>query len=188
MSESSIATKILDAARQKAQATFDEAARIQEEALKGSLARLAAEMDEKRAAARKRLQESFHQDLSAFRLIETNRIHALRRKLLDGVFGQAWEAAAAGDRYRAYLEKQLRENCREGDVLVAPTAQKTLFQANLKPLMDKLKVRLSEETGRFRAGFVVVRGDVRLNCTLDETFKAAVRDSEIEIAEVMFQK
>jgi vacuolar-type H+-ATPase subunit E/Vma4 len=188
MSESSIAAKILDAARQKAQAALDEAARTQEEALKGSLAGLTAQMDEKRAAARKRLQESFQQDLSAFRLVETNRIHSLRRKLLDGIFGQAWEAVAAEDRYRTYLEKQLRENCREGDAIVIPSAQKQLFQVDLKPLLDKLKVRLSEETGRFRAGFVAVRGDVRLNCTLDETFKAAVRDSEIEVAEVMFKK
>jgi vacuolar-type H+-ATPase subunit E/Vma4 len=188
MSETSIASKILDAARQKAQAAYDEASRAQEKALQASLALQKAEMDEKRASARKRLQESFQQELSAFRLVETNRIHALKRKLLDGVFAQAWESAAAGDRYRAYLEKQLRDNCREGDVIVAPASQKQVFQSDLKQVLAQLKVRLSDEAGRFRAGFVAVRGNVRLNCTLDENFKAAVRDTEIEVARSVFEK
>jgi hypothetical protein len=188
MGQTGIAAKILEAARTKAAAAYAEAAAREEKALEASLARVAAEERDKKVAAEKRLRESFQQDLSAFRLVETNRIHALRRKLLDGVCAQAWDAAAAPARYRAWLERQLREHCREGDVLVVPARQKELFRTELKPVLARLKVTVSDEPGSFRAGFVAVRGTTRLNCSLDEAFRAAVRDSEIEAAKAVFEK
>ncbi len=187
MAETSIAAKILDAARQKAEAAYAEAAATEAKAVEASLARLAAEEGEKRAGAEKRLRESFQQDLSAFRLVETNRIHSLRRRLLDGVFARAWEAAADSGPYRAWVERQMQEHCREGDVLVVPARQKDFFRTELKPVLARLKVTVSEEPGSFRAGFVAVRGAARLNCSLDEAFRTAVRDSEIEVARVVFE-
>lgn len=188
MSETGIAAKILEAARAKAEASYAEAAAREQQALDAALARLAAEEREKKAAAEKRLRESFQQGLSAHRLVETNRIHALRRRLLDGVFTQAWDAALEPARYRAWLEKQLQEHCREGDLLVVPARQKDLFRGDLKAVLARLKVSVSDEPGSFRAGFVAVRGATRLNCSLDEAFRAAVRDSEIEAAKAVFEK
>jgi len=186
MFETSIARKILDSAREKAQIAFDEASRKEEQALAAALGELKAEMAEKLAAGRKRLQEAHQQALSAFRLVETNRIHALRRKLLDGVYAAAWEQATKPDAYRAYLERQIRASCKEGDSLVVPAAHKAMFKAELKGLLASMKVSLAEEPGSFRAGFIAVRGAARLNCSLDESFKAAVRDTEIEVAKSVF--
>jgi vacuolar-type H+-ATPase subunit E/Vma4 len=186
MSESSIARKILDSAREKAQAAFDEASRKEEQALAAAELELKAEMGEKLGAARKRLQEAHQQAVSAFRLVETNRIHALRRKLLDGVYAAAWEQATGPAAYRAYLEGQIRANCREGDSLVAPAAQRAMFQSELKSLLASMKLTLAEESGSFRAGFIAARGAARLNCSLDERFKAAVRDTEIKVAKSVF--
>jgi vacuolar-type H+-ATPase subunit E/Vma4 len=188
MAETGIAAKILEAARAKAQAAWDEAAAKEQKALEASLAGLAAEEREKKAAAEKRLRQSFQQDLSAFRLVETNRLHALRRKLLDGVFAQAWDAAVSPERHRAWLERVLQQHCREGDVLVVPARQKDLFRTELKAVLARLKVTVSDEPGSFRAGFVAVRGTTRLNCSLDEAFRTAVRDAEIEAAKAVFEK
>ncbi|MBE3130109.1 MAG: hypothetical protein IMZ54_05230 [Acidobacteria bacterium] len=186
MSESSIAGKILDSAREKAQAAFGEASRKEEQVLAAALSELKAEMGEKLAAARKRLQEAHQQALSAFRLVETNRIHSLRRKLLDGVYAAVWEQATKPDAYRAYLERQIRTNCREGDSLVVPASQRAVFQSELKGLLASMKLSLADEPGGFRAGFIAVRGAARLNCSLDESFKAAVRDTEIDVAKSVF--
>ena len=188
MSETSIAAKILDAARQKAEAAYAEAAAREQKAVEASLARLAAEEQEKRSAAEKRVRESFQQELSAFRLVETNRIHSLRRKLLDGVFAQAWDAAMAPEHYRAWIERQMKQYCREGDALVVPARQKDFFRTDLKAALAGLKLTVADEAGSFKAGFVAVRGATRLNCTLDEAFRAAVRDSEIEVARTVFEK
>lgn len=186
MSENSIARKILDSAREKAQAAFDEASRKEQQSLAAALAGLEAEMAEKLGAARKRLQEAHQQAVSAFRLVETNRIRALRRKLLDGVYAAAWEQAARPETCRAYLEQQIRANCLEGDSLVVPGAQRATFQSELKGLLASMKLSLADESGGFRAGFIAVRGAARLNCSLDERFKAAVRDTEIEVAKSVF--
>ena len=186
MSETSIARKILDSAREKAQAALDEESRKQDQVERAALAALEAAMAEKRGTARKRLQEAHQQALSAFRLVETNRIHALRRKLLDGVYAGAWEAATRPEAYRGYLERQIREICREGDALVVPARHRALFQSELKELLASKKISLAEEQGSFRAGFIAVRGSARLNCSLDESFKAAVRDTEIAAAKSVF--
>lgn len=186
MSETSIAKKILDSAREKAQAAFDEASRKEEQALAAAMGKLRAEMGEKAAAAKKRLQEAHQQAVSAFRLVETNRIHSLRRKLLDGVYAAAWEQATKPEPYRAYLERQIRASCKEGDSLVVPAAHRGMFQAELKGLLASMKLSLADEAGSFRAGFIAVRGAARLNCSLDETFKAAVRDTEIAVAKSVF--
>ncbi len=188
MAETGIAAKILEAARAKAEAAYAEAAAKEQKALDAALARLASEERENRAAAEKRLRESFQQELSAHRLVETNRIHSLRRKLLDGVFAQAWDAALSPARYRVWLEKQLQEHCREGDLLVVPAGQKEMFRSELQAVLARLKVSVSDEPGSFRAGFVAVRGTTRLNCSFDEAFRAAVRDSEIEVAKAVFEK
>jgi vacuolar-type H+-ATPase subunit E/Vma4 len=188
MSDTSIARKILDSAREKAQAVLDGESRKQEQLERSALAALETEMAEKRDAARKRLHEVHQQALSAFRLTETNRIHALRRKLLDGIYAGAWDAAARPEAYRAYLERQIRETCREGDTLVVPAGHRALFQSELKELLASRKISLAEEQGSFRAGFIAVRGSTRLNCSLDERFKATVRDTEIAVAKSVFGK
>jgi vacuolar-type H+-ATPase subunit E/Vma4 len=186
MSESGIARKILDAARQKAEAALGEASRRKQEAVQAGLASLKAEMDLKRESARKRLQERHQQEISAARLSEKNRLNSLKRSLLDGVYQGAWQAATAPAAFRAYVEKRIGDTCKPGDVLVVAREQQDLFRKELAGVLQSARLTVSSEAGAFRAGFVAVRGTLRLNCSLDEAFKAAVRESEIEVARILF--
>jgi vacuolar-type H+-ATPase subunit E/Vma4 len=186
MSESGIARKILDSAHQKARAALAEAGRKKDELLHAELARLREELDEKKESAKKRLQESFQQEISAARLAEKNRLNSLKRSLLDAVYESAWRSAVASKALRRFTEQQIREHCKAGDTLVISPEQEENFRKDLAGVLDSMKVSISEERSPFRAGFIAVRGSIRLNCTLDEAFKSAVRDAEIEVARMLF--
>ena len=58
--------------------------------------------------------------------------------------------------------------------------------SSFKELLEAHGVQLSDEAGRFRAGFVIDRGTTRLNCSLDEEFRALAADAEIEISVALF--
>ena len=64
--------------------------------------------------------------------------------------------------------------------------QEENFRKDLAGVLDSMKVSISAERSLLRAGFIAVRGSIRLNCTLDEAFKSAVRDAEIEVARMLF--
>ena len=146
------------------------------------------EFDAARNAAGKRTREAGERELSAFRLAERNRTHLVRRELLGGIYEAAWRSVLEPKTYRAWLDKRMTEYCREGDQIVVPAAHAELFSRDFIDLLSRRKTSLSAEKGSFRAGFVVPRGTVRLNCTLDAEMRDAVRESEGEIARAIFGK
>jgi hypothetical protein len=182
-----IIEKIVQAAKARGEAVFKEAEMKRNDELAAGLSKLKTEVEARRAVEKKRAAEMERQELSAFRLVERNKIHVQKRRLLDGVYAAAWQKALQPSIFRAWVEKQLRANCRKGDVITVAADQVSLFSGALSDLIKGFGVTLSPEKGAFRAGFVVDRGDVRLNCTLDQEMSAAIREKEIEISRILFR-
>jgi vacuolar-type H+-ATPase subunit E/Vma4 len=188
MSESSIARRILEAATRAGEESLEAERGRQAEALRVGTARIDEEIAARRAAAEKKLRESFQQSVSAFRLAEANRVRSERRTLLDDVVAFALRKARERGAYRAWIEGLLAEHCRKGDEIVVVPAERTLFETELAPLLAKRGVRLSSEPATFRGGFVAVHpgSGTRLNCTLDKAFAEAVRSTEVEVGRTLF--
>jgi vacuolar-type H+-ATPase subunit E/Vma4 len=186
LAESGIVSKILQTAKDRGEKLLREAEAKRDAELEKGLASLKKEFEARRQAARKHDAEAMDQELSAFRLVERNSVKLLKRRLLDGVYDAAWSKTMEQEAYRGWIESRMKEFCRPGDALVAPAGQSAMFGGDFKDLLSRYKITLSEEKGSFRAGFIVVRGDLRFNCTLDEEMKAAVRESEAEIARFLF--
>ena len=190
MAESSIARRILEAATRAGEAALAAERERQAEALRQGTARIESDIAARRAAAEKRLRESFQQSVSAFRLAEANRVRTERRRSLDGVIADARRKAREPGSYRAWLERTLAEHGRKGDEIVVAAADRALFEKELAPLLAKLGLRLSEEPAAFTGGFVAVHpgSGIRLNCTLDNAFAEAVRSTEVEVGRTLFAK
>ena len=188
MSETSIARRILEAARTAGEAALAAERARQAEALQEGTGRIDAEISARRMAAEKRLREAHQQAISAFRLAEANRVRTERRKSFDGIVAAAWRKGLELPVYRAWIERLLAEHARPGDQIVAAAAQRVLFEKDFAPLLAKHGVRLADERGAFQAGFVVVRpgSGMRLNCTLDKSFAEAVRAAEAEVGRTLF--
>ncbi|MCX7030255.1 MAG: hypothetical protein NTU62_09060 [Spirochaetes bacterium] len=188
MPETSIARRILEAARRAGEETLAAERARQAEALRQGSDRIDAAMAARRVAAEKRLRESLQQAVSAFRLAEANRVRTERRKSLDGVVAGAWRKALEPAAYRAWIERTLSDHCRKGDEIVVAGSQRSQFEKDFAPLLAKHGVRLSDERGVFQAGFVAVRpgSGLRLNCSLDKAFAEALRATEIEVGRTLF--
>ena len=184
----SIMEKIVSAARARGEAILKEAEAKRSAEMSAGLARLDAEFNSRLAAEKKRVLETDGQEVSAFRLAERNKIRVQTRKLLDGIYEAAWKKALEPAVYRRWIEKQIEANCRKSDVLIVPAGQAALFDVELSDLLKRHGVTVSQEKGTFRAGFIVERGDIRLNCTLDQEMNAVIREKEIEISRILFQK
>jgi vacuolar-type H+-ATPase subunit E/Vma4 len=188
VAESSIARRILDAAGHAADEALAAERGRQAEALRQGTARIEADVAARRAAAEKRLRESFQQALSAVRLAEANRVRTERRRALDGVVAGALAAARQPGAYRAWVERQLAEYASAGDEIVVAAAERSLFETDLAPVLVKSGVKLAAAAGTFQAGFVVARpgSGTRFNCTLDKAFAEAVRAAEVEVGRMLF--
>jgi vacuolar-type H+-ATPase subunit E/Vma4 len=186
MPDAKIVDRIVAEARARGEELLSEAQEKHDTELGEKLARLQQDVALSRQRDRRRAEEAVQQQLSAKRLEERKKLLGLKRQLLDQAYQQAWDQLTSGDRYKAYLDRQLQQNAQKGDQLVVSGMEADRFQGELKPLMDKHGVTLSAERGHFRGGFIVVRGETRLNCTLDQRFHDLHEDSEIEAAKRLF--
>lgn len=180
--------KIVSAARTRGEAAIGEAEAKKAAEIASGMSALDAEFSARLASEKKRISESDGQEISAYRLAEMNRVRVLKRSLLDGVYAAAWEKALAPAAFRSWAEKRMKANCRAGDLIIVAAGQHGLFSGELADLVKRSGVTLSPEKGAFRAGFILERGDLRINCTLDQEMNAAIRDKEIEISGILFRK
>lgn len=183
-----IIEKIVQASKTRGEAVLKEAEAKKNAELAAGLSRLDSEFEARLTAEKKRVLETEGQEISAFRLSERNRIRIRKRKLLDDVYEAAWKKALEPAAFRRWTEKRIEASCRKGDTLIVAAEQTTLFSGEYSALLKRHGVSISPEKGAFRAGFIVERGDIRLNCTLDQEMKAAIRENEIEISRILFRQ
>ena len=148
------------------------------------------ELDNEVAELRKRRERQVEslkqQKLSNIRLEQRRKEQSQKRLLLDDVYNKTWDKFVNSDAYPKWIEQQLKSHSKPTDVIIVAAQEKDRFLNEFKKLVSSFKISLSEEVGRFKAGFIINRGDIRLNCSLDEEFKSLMDDSEIEINTILF--
>ena len=181
-----IVDQIVDAARTAGEEMVAAAQKRYDSDLQAGRTALERDVDELRRRGRRQAEEASQQELSTARLEQRRRLANEKRRLLDQVYEQAWQRVTEETAYRAWLQRQLRAHARRGDVVVVAARERERFRGSFGALLEEHGVTLAEEAGRFRAGFVIDRGATRLNCTLDEEFRALSAEAEIEISAALF--
>ena len=181
-----IVDQILAAARSAGEQLLSEAQERYGADLRKGTAELEREAEEQRRRGRRQAEETIQQELSTVRLEQRRKLHTRKRRLLDEVYETAWQQVTEDAGYRSWLERQLGAHARRGDRIVVAARERDRFASSFKELLAAHGVQLAEEVGRFRAGFVIDRGITRLNCSLDEEFRALAAEAEIEISAALF--
>ncbi len=187
MSDSNIANKIISSAKEKGEKVLAEAKEKYDSLLAEKMRKLESEINEQLELEKKHIDEKIQQQLSSLRLAEKNKTQRLKRELLEQIYTKAWEKLI-NNNYREYLEKQLKEYASPGDEIIVSVKEYDKFNTDFKDLLSKYKVKLSPEKGKFKAGFIIPKGSIRYNCTLDEGFKSTIDEIEIEAAKMLFQE
>ena len=181
-----IVAQILDAARSAGEETLAAAQQRYDAEMQTGRAALEREVDELRRRGRRQAEEAAQQELSTARLEQRRRQANEKRRLLDQAYEQAWQQITEEAAYRTWLRRQLSAHAQRGDVVIVAARERERFQGSLAAVLEEHGVTLSDDAGRFRAGFVIDRGATRLNCTLDEEFRALSAEAEIEISAALF--
>ncbi len=181
-----IVDQILTAARGAGEQLLSDAQERYDAELRAGAAELEREVEELRRRGRRQAEEAVQQELSTVRLEQRRKLHTRKRRLLDEVYDAAWQQVTEDAGYRAWVERQLTAHARSGDRIVVAARERDHFASSFKELLDAHGVRLADEVGRFRAGFIIERGSTRLNCSLDEEFRALQAEAEIEISAALF--
>ncbi len=181
-----IVDQITDAARRTGEQLLGAAQERYDADFKAGSAAIERDAAEARRRGRRQAEEAIQRELSSARLDQRRKAHTCKRRLLDEVYEQAWQELVTEDNYRAWLEAQLARHARRGDLIMVAARERERFAGDLSGLLQAHGVRLSDEVGRFRAGFVIDRGATRLNCSLNEEFRALAVDTEVEISGVLF--
>lgn len=186
MADDSLVEQILTAAGERGEQALRDAQAGFDERFERGLSELERAADERREVEYRQADDRLRQRLSGARLEQSKQLVSLRRKLIDELYSDAWERLSSGDAYHSYLSVQLREHAERGDELIVSQRESEQFASEFKGLLEEYGVTLAEEQGRFRSGFVIARGDARLNCTLDQFFGQLQEETEIEVAQFLF--
>lgn len=181
-----IVDQILSAAHSDGEKLLGETQKIQDTESMEKSSELKREMEELLQRGQSQIKATVQQELSTTRLESRRKLQTEKRRLLDQIYEEAWNEITEIDNYRDWLDRQLRTHTENDDKIIVATHERNLFETTFSDLLIAHGVMLSEEVGRFRAGFIVDRGLIRLNCSLDNEFRALASVTEIEISSILF--
>ena len=182
----SISEQIIAEAQTKGEKTLSDVKSEQGLLVTQKIQELDNEVAELKKRRERQVEALRQQKLSNIRLEQRRKEQSQKRLLLDDIYNKTWDKFVNSDAYPKWLEKQLKRHSKPSDVIIVAAQEKDRFLNEFKKLVSSFKVSLSEEIGRFKAGFIINRGDIRLNCSLDQEFKSLVDNSEIEINAILF--
>ena len=191
-----IKSRILDGAKEKAEARL-EAARREAEAVRSQGAR-DAEETERRLRRKARLAADAHKDrlVTDARLAARKAVLAEKQKALDDIFQSAVEAfAASGEDFRSVLRCALLNAVETGEesVLLSPRDREAWGAAFAEDLNRDLEargrkgsIRLADAGPDIAAGAVLQRGGVEVNLSLEIMKRRIREDLEEPAAKLLF--
>lgn len=195
MKAEQVVEKILSQAQQEAQAILDQArSRIQQRRadLQGSRQNYAQQTEEKAKAAG---EDKLARMLAAARMDLQKKRLAARVDLLNEVFEKARQKinALPEEAYLDLMSRLIMKAAQTGDEEVLVGAQETrLNQKCIKQINQKLgpgfkgNLRLSDEKADIDGGFILRRGNVRINASTGVLIEQMRQDLEIDLAAELF--
>ncbi len=135
--------------------------------------------------------------LAAARMDIAKEYLAEKRKLLDEVFEQARRQLQdlPDDEYRALIKKLLLDAVETGDEeVVVDTKEKRIDREFIKKINSELasskkgNLRLSNQKQDIGAGFILKRGKIKTNVSMEVLLGQARKELEIELAKELFSE
>lgn len=171
--------------KQAEQREADETAKLNED--------LAKFEQETKAMAEKAAADERSQRLAVARMEAAKEYVTAKAALLDEVFTQARQQTAKlpDDQYRELMTRLMAEASETGEEKVLPGKNDARIDAKLVAdanarLKEKGKLTLASEKGNVSTGFLLQRGKVRTNVSVDVLVGQARKDLEIEVAKNLF--
>ncbi|MBN1361595.1 MAG: V-type ATP synthase subunit E [Sedimentisphaerales bacterium] len=180
------ADKIAQQAREKAQA---ERARLDEQ--------LAEFKQESAALAEKAAEDEKSHILAAARMEAAQEYLAEKTRILDEVFAQARRRLEQlpDNEYRDLMARLMREAVETGDEEVVIGRHETRIDQTLVDAVNgklnaggKGNLKLAAERANLSGGFLLRRGKIKTNVSIDVLLGQARNDLQIELAKDLFQK
>jgi len=188
MEAEQVVQKILDDAKAKA-AEIIAAGQKDLQAEKDKFdAELKSYDEQTKALAKQAGEDTELQIMASARMENANDLLAKKMELLDDVFSQAVEQIVnlPDGEYLGLMQKLMTQAIKTGkEEVVVSKDEKRIDTSFLKKVSDGLK--LSDEKGDFKAGFVLKDGKVKINVSVDILLAAARRELEIELAKDLFK-
>jgi V/A-type H+-transporting ATPase subunit E len=191
-----VVTKILNDARAEAEKIAKQA----EENEAAEQAKLARQLDHYRKQteilAKKAGEDEESHILAAARMDIAKQLLAEKRKILDEVFQQARQRLQnlSDEEYRTLCTKLILETVETGEEeIVVDKSEKRLNQDLIDQVNQQLgskgkgNLKLSDEKLNIGAGFVLKRGQIKTNVSLDVLLNQARKELEIDLAKELFQ-
>jgi V/A-type H+-transporting ATPase subunit E len=191
-----VVTKILNDARAEAEKIAKQA----EENEAAEQAKLARQLDHYRKQteilAKKAGEDEESHILAAARMDIAKQLLAEKRKILDEVFQQARQRLQnlSDEEYRTLCTKLILETVETGEEeIVVDKSEKRLNQDLIDQVNRQLgskgkgNLKLSDEKLNIGAGFVLKRGQIKTNVSLDVLLNQARKELEIDLAKELFQ-
>jgi V/A-type H+-transporting ATPase subunit E len=193
MEADQVITKILSDARAQAEAIKKQAEQREAAETAKLNEDLARFEQETQAQAQKAAADERSQRLAVARMEAAKEYAAAKAVLLNEVFTQARqkiEKLPDGE-YHELMAKLMAAAVETGDEKVVPGRNDPRIDARLVAdvnarLKDKGKLTLSDEKHNFGNGFLLQRGKVRTNVSVDVLVGQARKDLEIEVARDLF--
>jgi len=135
--------------------------------------------------------------LAAARMDTAKEFLAEKRKILDEVFGQARRQLQdlPDDEYRNLVTKLMLAAVETGDEeVILDNDEKRIGQEFIKNINRELgpgckgNLRLSNERQKLGGGFILKRGKIKSNVSVEVLLAQAREDLEIELAKELFEK
>jgi V/A-type H+-transporting ATPase subunit E len=134
--------------------------------------------------------------LAAARMDIARQLLAEKRKILDEVFAQARQHLEnlSDEQYCKLMTKLMLKAVESGDEeVVIDNEEKRIDQKFIKNINQQLapgrkgNLRLSEDRDNIEAGFILKRGKIKNNVSVEVLLAQARRELEIELAKELFQ-
>jgi V/A-type H+-transporting ATPase subunit E len=134
--------------------------------------------------------------LAAARMYIAKEYLAEKRKILDDVFEQARQKLQnlPDEEYRALIKKLLLEAVETGDEeMIVDTNERRIDHDFIKQINRRLgpdykgNLKLSDQRQNLGAGFILTRGKVKTNVSIEVLLDQARKELEIELAKELFE-
>ena len=196
MDAQQVIDKILTEATAQAEA-IKKQTREKAERAKSALEDEIAEFEEQtRVLSEQAAEDKKAHMLAAARMQISKDLLAEKRAILESVFEQAKQAVVKmpDEEYKTFIKNLMIKAVETGDEqVIIDTLESRIDQSLIDEVNQKLKsdsdgrLKLSEQTEDISAGFILKRGPIMINASLEALFTQARDELEIELAKQLFE-